>query len=118
MKFIRQVAANLLRDGRTAIKEDRFWPMVDELERRYENRDVISTNIWSTPFKLREPMLLFPVQVPEMGDRTSVQAKKLLRGIALSEAKRVADMKRKRAEITLESIISRLERLTRGGLGE
>lgn len=111
LRFVKQVSANLLRDGRFVIKEDRFWPFIDELERRYVGREIIETSILSSSFKLREAMLLFDVSIPQMGDRAFVRTTPLLRELAFSEARRTAEsLHVKKSELTLEAVVNRLDR--------
>ena len=88
-----------------------FWPLLREVERLFEEREVISTiDLPRGVVQGIVDYLLFDCQVPVLGEHAHIQAPRILGLSAMDVARRTAHgMKMKKGDIRLRGVLSRLQ---------
>ena|SRR6056297_106483 len=106
------LVADSLFSGINDSEQDNFWQTVENKDEVIENRDQLTVpNIPTSPLAKIRKDLLFIVQVPKTGDKTSPTLPIILIESAINTACRMADgMKEKKSDLTIAKVKGRLKR--------
>lgn len=106
------VMYSLLKDkARIAGKGATFWQIIDEIEAIFRERETVSAD--GLPANIMRELsndLLFKTQIPRMGDTVFLSVPRVLGQAALDGGRRLADSMKKKSELGVETILSRLKR--------
>lgn len=89
-----------------------FWPLLDEIEALFEEREpILADDLPAEALRTVANELLFDSQVPTLGDKVHLYTPRVLGRSALDAGRRIADsMKVRKSELSIAAMLARLKR--------
>ena len=89
-----------------------FWPLLEEIEALFEEREPITTDeLPADALRTVQDVLLFDSQIPSVGNKVFLSTPRVLGRSAVDTGRRVADtLKVRKSELSVDLVLARLRR--------